>query len=107
VAHWAIRSASFVRAAFLVAVPDPDGPNFPSAAQGFKPVPLKRLPFPSLVVASTNDPFGSVTHARLCASAWGGEFIEVASAGHINAASGHGEWPAGFTLLGQLLRIPG
>jgi len=107
VAHWVGSSAALVRTAFLVAVPDPDGPNFPSAAQGFTPVPLKRFPFPSLVVASTDDPFGSIPYARRCASVWGSAFTEIESAGHINADSGHGEWPAGFALLRQLLRIPG
>jgi len=60
VAHWAKRSSLPVRAAFLVAVPDPAGPMFPPAAQGFQPVPSEKLRFPSLVVASSNDPFGSV-----------------------------------------------
>lgn len=104
VAHWASRSLAHVRAAFLVAVPDPDSANFPSAAQGFTPVPLQRFPFPSLVVASADDPFGSVDHARRCAAAWGSECIEIGSAGHINADSGHGAWPAGFDLLERLLR---
>lgn len=102
-----LPSSSLVRAAFLVTVPDPDGPNFPSAAQGFKPVPLMRFPFPSLVVASTDDPFGSVHHAQRCAVAWGSAFVEIGSAGHINADSGHGEWPVGFALLEQLLRTSG
>jgi len=105
VAHWAGCSSVPVRATFLVAVPDPNGPHFPSAARGFKPVPLHRFSFPSLVVASTDDSFGSVDHAQRCAAAWGSEFIEVESAGHINADSGHGEWLAGLLLLKQFLRI--
>ena len=104
VAHWAGRSSVPVRAAFLVAVPDPNSPNFPSAAQGFQPVPLSPLQFPSLVVSSTDDPFGSVAHAQRCAEAWGSEFVKIGSAGHINAESGHGDWPDGLRLLGRLLR---
>lgn len=104
VAHWGVRTSVPVRAAFLVAVPDPDGPNFPPAARGFRPIPLTRLPFPNLVVASTDDPFGSPAHARRCAAAWGGGFVEIGSAGHINVDSGHGDWPAGRQLLEQWLR---
>lgn len=107
VAHWAGRSSAPVGAAFLVAAPDPEGPNFPSVARGFTPVPCQRFPFPSLVVASTDDPFGSVGYARQCAAAWGSDFVEIRPAGHINAESGHGEWPAGFAWLEQLLRMPG
>ena len=104
VAHWTSRTSAPVRAAFMVAVPDPDGPKFPATAHGFVPVPLKRFPFPSLVVASTDDPFGSIAHAHRCAAAWGGTFVTIGSAGHINVESGHGEWPAGWHLLERLLR---
>lgn len=104
VAAWAARSSVPLWAAFLVAVPDPDSPNFPSAAQGFQPVPLNPLHFPSLVIASTDDPFGSVAHAQRCAKAWGSEFVDIGSAGHINTESGHGAWPEGVRLLERLLR---
>jgi uncharacterized protein len=99
VAHWASESTRAVRGAFLVAVPDPQAPAFPAAATGFGQVPLLPLRFPSLVVASTDDAFGSIMHAQRCAEAWGSEFIAIGSAGHINAESGHGEWPQGFSLL--------
>jgi predicted alpha/beta hydrolase family esterase len=35
---------------------------------------------------------------------WGSTFVEIGSAGHINADSGHGKWPAGIALLERLLR---
>lgn len=103
VAHWASRSSALVRAAFLVAVPDPDGPNFPASAQGFHSLPLGRLRFPSFVVASKDDPFGSVAHAQRCAEAWGSQCVDIGSAGHINADSGLGDWPAGYALFEQWL----
>ena len=90
VAHWAHRSSVPVRAAFLVAVPDPDGPLLPPTAQGFQSVPAGMLRCPSLVVASSDDPFGSVAYARRCAVGWGSLFVEVGAAGHINADSGSG-----------------
>ncbi len=103
VAHWASRSAGKVRGAFLVAVPDPHAPAFPSTAKGFDPLPLAPFRFPSLVVASADDAFGSSVHARRCADAWGSDLVEIGQAGHINADSGHGEWPEGWSLFQTFL----
>ncbi|WP_347260803.1 alpha/beta fold hydrolase [Rudaea sp.] len=101
-AHWAARTRRRVRAALLVAVPDPAGPEFPSAATGFAQPPMRPLPFKSLVVASRDDAYGGVDHARRCADAWGAELIDIGSAGHINACSGLGAWPQGQALLRRL-----
>lgn len=104
VAHWAQRSSLPVRAALLVAPPDPNGPAFPVTAQGFQTTPSVRLRFPSLVAASHDDPYGSIEYARRCAEQWGSTFVDVGAAGHINAESGHGDWPAGLVLLEGLLK---
>ncbi|BCS54145.1 alpha/beta hydrolase [Geobacter sp. SVR] len=103
VAHWAAVSARTVRGALLVAAADPDGPVFPREATGFSPLPRTRLPFPSIVVASTNDPFGSVAFNSQCAADWGSRFLTVGEAGHINAESGLGSWPQGLELLKTLI----
>jgi uncharacterized protein len=71
VVHWAHRSALVPKAAFLVAVPDPQGASFPATARGFMPVPMTPFVFRSLVIASSNDSFGSLAHAKHCAIAWG------------------------------------
>ncbi len=103
VAHHAARSR-LVRAALLVAPPDPDGPVFPSAARSFAPVPMAPMPFPTRVVASRNDPYSTLSFAQRCAKAWGSELVDVGRAGHINAESELGAWAAGRELLGDLLR---
>ena len=103
VAHWAHRSALLPKGAFLVAVPDPHGASFPAKARGFTPVPMGSFGFRSLVVASTNDSFGSLAHATHCAIAWGSTFVDIGQAGHINADSGHGEWEEGYGLLQGIL----
>ena len=103
VAHWARRSAKPIKGALLVAVPDPDGADFPAEVRGFSPVPLRPFAFPNIVVASSDDPHGSLAYARRCAVAWGSEFVEIGKAGHINADSGLGEWTYGYTLLQKLL----
>jgi len=101
--HWLAHSTVPVRAAFLVAVPNPLEENFPSTARGFAPVPRVRLRMPSLVIASANDPYGSVDYVRRCASDWGSDLEMIGQAGHINAESGLGDWQEGLLLLQQLL----
>jgi len=103
VAHWAVgRSRGRVGGALLVAPSDPEAANFPSGPTGFAPMPLARLPFPSVVVASSNDPFVTIVRAQAFATAWGGEFVMIGEAGHINGASGLGDWPEGLALLRSL-----
>lgn len=105
IAHWAAGATALpgnVRAALLVAPSDPAGPNYPKGPVGFDPVPRKRLPFPSVVVASDTDPYVSLDRAREYASAWDSRLVVLPGAGHINVASGHGPWPEGFELLARL-----
>ncbi|AUN29581.1 RBBP9/YdeN family alpha/beta hydrolase [Niveispirillum cyanobacteriorum] len=102
VAHWAGRAP--VSGALLVAAPDANGPAFPAEAAVFGPVPRRPLPFPAIIVASSNDPYGSIDHATELATAWGAELILAGAAGHINGASGLGEWPWGFKVLQRLQR---
>ncbi|HEX7916254.1 RBBP9/YdeN family alpha/beta hydrolase [Rudaea sp.] len=102
VAHWAANTHLRVKAALLVAVPDPAGPEFPSVAIGFADPPARPLPFRSLIVASRDDPYGKLEHARACADAWGSELVDIGPAGHVNALSGLGRWKKGFALLQRL-----
>lgn len=84
-----------IAGAFMVAVPDPDGPAFPQDALPFGVMPKARLPFPSLIVASTNDEYGTLDHSIRRAGEWGSRLIEIGACGHINASSGLGSWPEG------------
>ena len=106
VAHWA-RDASAdnlarVRGALLVAPSDPEGPSFPEGPTGFAPIPMARLPFRSIVVASRDDQYVAMDRAREYAAAWGSELVDLGDAGHINAASGLGTWAVGYGLLQRL-----
>lgn len=103
--HWALSSGANgrVAAALLVAPPDVEAETIPVGPTGFAPCPLSRLPFKSLVVASTNDPFATLERAKLFAASWGSELVILEAAGHINAASGYGPWPEGQRLLGRLM----
>ncbi len=102
VAHWAAQTHLKVKGALLVAPPNPDGPNFPKEVVGFSPLPIKSFRFPSIVVASTSDPYGSLEFAMSCALAWGSRFVSAGAVGHINSNSGLGEWREGFALFQQL-----
>lgn len=106
IAHWAqdapAASVAKVRGALLVAPSDPEAPSYPVGPTGFAPVPLQRLPFRSIVVASTNDEYVTMARARAFAQAWGSLFVDAGPAGHVNSASGLGDWPAGRALLEQL-----
>ncbi|HEX2612410.1 MAG TPA: alpha/beta hydrolase [Fibrobacteria bacterium] len=102
VAHWAANTSLRVHAALLVAPPDPEGPEFPALATGFSPLPMKPLPFPAIVVGSTDDPYATPAFTEACAKAWGARFVSVGAKGHINASSGLGRWDEGWELLKRL-----
>ena len=63
----------------------------------------QRLPFPSLLVGSRNDPYCRFDKAQALASAWGSRFVDLGERGHINAESGLGDWRAGRDLLDELI----
>ena len=106
VAHWAATAPAKhllrISGALLVAPSDPDGRNYPAGPIGFGPVPLRTLPFASIVVASTDDRYIAPDRARLYAEKWGSRLVLLEEAGHINADSGFGPWPEGYALLNSL-----
>lgn len=105
VAHWAARYRGGVAGALLVAPADVDSDaHTPPEAQVFRPVPVQSLPFPSIVIASNDDPYVGRARAAAFAAAWGSRFIDIGAAGHINTASGFGAWPLGRLLLDELRR---
>ncbi|AHG44089.1 hypothetical protein RLEG12_12995 [Rhizobium leguminosarum bv. trifolii CB782] len=99
VAHWHPLAPSRIKGAFLAAVPDPLSSSFPADAAGFADVPEAQFGFRSLIVASTNDPYGSLPYAEMRARQWGSELKIIGAAGHINGQSDLGDWPEGLALL--------
>lgn len=99
VSHWSATTRQSIKGALLVAVPDPSSPRFPQGTDGFAPFPAKRLPFKSVLIASSDDPFGSLDFNRECATTWGSEFINAGNLGHINSDSKLGEWEQGFNIF--------
>jgi predicted alpha/beta hydrolase family esterase len=100
VAQWALSGSSLqVAGAMLVAPSDVEAPSYPVDANGFAPIPMTALPFPSLVVASTDDEYADLARSKAWARAWGSAIVEIADAGHINGDAGFGPWPEGLALL--------
>ncbi|MFC5990141.1 RBBP9/YdeN family alpha/beta hydrolase [Limoniibacter endophyticus] len=95
---------SKVAGAFFVAPPDVANPGIrPQHLQTFGPYPEGALPFPTMVIASRNDPFSSYEKAEEIAKAWGARLMDAGESGHINAQSGHGPWPEGTLTFAHFL----
>lgn len=92
----AARSTDRIAGALLVAPADPR--KFGASHL----LPRAHLGFPSIVVASSNDPWVSLATARHWAGRWASRFINVGEKGHINVDSGFGPWPEGFELYESL-----
>jgi predicted alpha/beta hydrolase family esterase len=111
VAHWARRHRREILGALLVTPPDfgvplPEGYPPPHVLEenGWLPTPMERLPFPSIVAASTNDPLARFTPTLGLARAWGSKLVRLGNVGHMNPASGFGPWHDAATLIRQLTR---
>jgi predicted alpha/beta hydrolase family esterase len=92
-----------VRGAFLVAPPS-DEALARIGLDAFAPTPAAPLPFPALLVASRDDPYGAPGFAQAKAAQWGARLVDAGEAGHVNVASGHGPWPEGLLQLAGFLR---
>jgi hypothetical protein len=105
VAAWASvsRNTQRVKGALLVAPGDVEREEVRAMLRSWTPVPLQRLPFRSVVVASSDDPHCRPERARAFAHAWGSQFFDHGPSGHINADSGLGSWPEGHLLLTDLM----
>lgn len=104
IAHAAPKLVGRVAGAFLAGMSDWNRPEvLPGLAHDFAPLPRDPLPFPSMVVASRNDPWCDFEVAGDHANAWGSLFMDAGDAGHINAESGHGPWPEGTMVFARFL----
>ena len=106
-AAWAAHSQNTGRVigALLVAPPDTERADVRGLLPSWAPIPLKPLPFLSVLVASTDDPYGGFDRAQGFATAWGSRFVDMGAAGHINAETGLGDWAEGLGLLATELQL--
>lgn len=124
VAHWAARMSQArqsqarqsqshrpIKGALLATPADMEIP-FPAGyptldtlrEHAWLPIPRTRLPFPSMVAASRNDPLCAFTRAQSLAHDWGSELVDLGAVGHLNPAAGFGEWAQAPELIARLDR---
>jgi uncharacterized protein len=109
VVHWTQGHRRPIAGALLAAPPDLESPlpeGYPTQdilrENGWLPTPRARLPFPTIVGASTNDPLSRYERAEALAQAWGSKLVNLGSVGHLNPVSGYGEWPQAEALIREL-----
>jgi predicted alpha/beta hydrolase family esterase len=104
VAAWSAhtRHTARVAGALLVAPPDTEREDMPPNLFNWCPVVRERLPFESLAVVSSDDPYCTLRRAKAMAADWGAELVEIGARGHINGESGLADWPEGLALLARL-----
>jgi len=109
VAHWAQRTQRAVQGALLATPPDFESPmpaGYPTLDAlrdgGWLPVPRAKLPFSSIVAASRDDPLGTFDRVKALADDWGSQLSDLGQVGHLNPASGFGDWPAADTFITRL-----
>lgn len=104
VAAWASHSAhsARVKGALLVAPPDVEREDMPPNLHGWRPIVRARLPFPALVVTSSDDPYCAPDRSAAMARDWGARQEAIGARGHVNADSGLADWPQGRAWLEAL-----
>jgi len=102
IASWANEYRKKIKGALLVAPSDIETAHYNFPIVGFDPMPINKINFKTIVVASTNDHWVSIERAKFFAEKWGSEFISIGDAGHINSESGYGEWKEGLEILKRL-----
>lgn len=107
--HWAQQYRRPLQGALLVTPADLESPmpaGYPTTDalrdNGWLPIPRTRLPFTSMVVASTNDPLGRIERVTQLAKEWGSTLINAGAVGHLNPAAGFGTWSEAENLIREL-----
>ena len=108
-ADWAERTRADIRGALLATPPDFETPmpeGYPGIEAlrdaGWLPVPRARLPFRSIVAASRNDPLADYDRVATLADCWRSRLVDLGEVGHLNPASGFGEWPDAMSFIDEL-----
>ena len=107
VAHWGKQKQRAVCGALLATPPDFERPmptDYPGMVElqagGWLPAPRNQLR--SIVAASRNDPLGRFERVAELANDWGSKLVDLGEVGHLNPASGYGEWPGANPLISEL-----
>ena len=99
IVKWFQKYGHQIKGALLVAPSDSEAVNYPFYIHGFTPIPTDTLPFPTILVASTNDHVTDLDRSKEFAQNWGSRLVILDNAGHIESKSGYGNWPSGMELI--------
>ncbi|PBC44008.1 alpha/beta hydrolase [Rhodococcus sp. ACPA4] len=110
--HWALQANRPIVGALLATPADlerqlPEG--YPMledlSTNGWLPIPRRQLPFPSIVAVSSNDPLADRLRVANMAEVWGSRLVDLGDVGHLNPASGYGEWSQAEEFIGELTQV--
>lgn len=99
VARWAAQSDRHIAGALLVAPPNVEKLETDGRVTGYANRTAIKLPFNSILIASSNDVYASTETAKAYANEWGSYYLNIGEAGHINSNSGIGQWEDGLRFL--------
>lgn len=99
------ESESAVAGALLIAPCDPMAEGADPRLQCFAPLPTTIFTFPTLVVASDDDPAISAERAFSLARQWGAGFARFGECGHFMPSDGLGWWDEGEELLDRFIDL--
>ena len=102
IVNWFSKFQHSVKGVLLVAPSDVERGDYPKYITGFIPLYLQALPFPSIVVASTNDHVTDFERAEYFADIWGSKLVEIENGGHLEKMQGNEDWSEGIQLLKEL-----
>ncbi|NMD62695.1 RBBP9/YdeN family alpha/beta hydrolase [Rhodococcus globerulus] len=110
--HWALQASHPIVGALLATPADlerqlPEG--YPMLedldSNGWLPIPRRQLPFPSIVAVSSNDPLADRLRVANMAEVWGSRLVDLGDVGHLNPASGYGEWSQAEEFIDELTQV--
>ena len=110
--HWALQANRPIAGALLATPADlerqlPEG--YPMLedlnSNGWLPIPRRQLPFPSIVAVSSNDPLADRLRVANMAEVWGSRLVDLGDVGHLNPASGYGEWSQAEEFIDELTQV--
>ena len=107
VLHWDKRfgnAPNNIVGALLVSPTDVESEvHAPQEIFNFAPMPVHEISFPTIVVASKDDPFVDIERAVYFSNKWGAELVNIGKKGHINSESKLTHWKEGQDILESLV----